>query len=143
MNDCEAEAEDDRRWSTNSDEEFVQCMDSRMALEASQQETEAAEKLVPRVRWRILPMLWVLSFVSYIDRANLAYVSLKMNRELGFDTTTYGIGAALFFVGYARPPERTQSRTHQPPTHSTCAREFRRLDGLLLRMPRGVARSNC
>ena len=49
---------------------------------------------------RLLPFLFVLYVVNYIDRTNLAYAALGMNRTLGFGDRVFGLGAGIFFVSY-------------------------------------------
>ena len=49
---------------------------------------------------RLLPFLFVLYVVNYIDRANLAYAALEMSRDLGFTDRVFGLGAGIFFIGY-------------------------------------------
>jgi ACS family tartrate transporter-like MFS transporter len=39
--------------------------------------------------------------VSFIDRSNVGYAALTMNKDLGFSPTVFGFGAGVFFVGYA------------------------------------------
>ncbi|MEK6349628.1 MAG: MFS transporter [Burkholderia sp.] len=53
-----------------------------------------------RVIWRYLPLLIVCFVVSFLDRVNVGFAALTMNRELGFSATTFGTGAGLFFIGY-------------------------------------------
>ncbi len=50
---------------------------------------------------RILPILAVSYGVAYMDRINLSFAALQMNRDLGFSATVYGLGAGLFFIPYA------------------------------------------
>ncbi len=50
---------------------------------------------------RLLPVIAVGYGMAYIDRVNVSFASLQMNRDLGFSATAYGVGAGLFFVGYA------------------------------------------
>ncbi|HEX8811071.1 MAG TPA: MFS transporter, partial [Terracidiphilus sp.] len=38
--------------------------------------------------------------LAYMDRINISFASLEMNRDLGFSATIYGLGAGLFFLGY-------------------------------------------
>ena len=47
-----------------------------------------------------MPPLFVLSLVCYLDRTNISYAALQMNRDLGFTPEVYGIGTSIFFVGY-------------------------------------------
>ena len=49
---------------------------------------------------RLLPFLFVLYVVNYIDRTNLAYAALGMSRTLGFTDRVFGFGAGIFFVSY-------------------------------------------
>lgn len=53
-----------------------------------------------RVSWRLLPLIVVIYFVAYIDRSNVGFAALGMNRELGFSAYLYGWGAGIFFLGY-------------------------------------------
>jgi MFS family permease len=53
-----------------------------------------------RVLRRYVPLLIVCFVVSFLDRVNIGFAALTMNRELGFSETTFGIGAGLFFIGY-------------------------------------------
>ncbi len=49
---------------------------------------------------RLLPFLFVLYVVNYIDRTNLAYAAVGMSRTLGFNDRVFGLGAGIFFVSY-------------------------------------------
>jgi len=60
----------------------------------------AAEPTFRRVRRRLLPFLFLLYIVAYLDRINVGFASLQMNRELGLSETVFGFGAGVFFVGY-------------------------------------------
>jgi ACS family tartrate transporter-like MFS transporter len=53
-----------------------------------------------RVAWRLLPFVFLLYLVAYLDRANMSFAALKMNLDLGFSDRVYGLGVAMFFVGY-------------------------------------------
>ena len=53
-----------------------------------------------RVRRRLIPFLFVLYLVSYLDRVNVGFAALQMNRALGFSASVYGFGAGIFFVSY-------------------------------------------
>jgi ACS family tartrate transporter-like MFS transporter len=54
-----------------------------------------------RVAMRLLPLLFVLMIVNYLDRVNVGFAALQMNQDLGFSATVYGFGAGVFFIGYA------------------------------------------
>ena len=53
-----------------------------------------------RVMLRLIPLLIVSYIVSYLDRVNIGFASLTMNRDLGLSSAVYGLGAGLFFVTY-------------------------------------------
>ena len=53
-----------------------------------------------KMRWRILPLVFILLVVAYIDRANVAFAKTTMSVDLGFSDAVYGFGAGLFFWGY-------------------------------------------
>ncbi|MFO1129057.1 MAG: MFS transporter [Rhodospirillales bacterium] len=42
----------------------------------------------------------ILYFVAYIDRVNIGFAALTMNKDLGFSSSVFGFGAGIFFVGY-------------------------------------------
>ena len=53
-----------------------------------------------RIAWRILPLVFVMYAVAYLDRANVSFGKLPMIEELGFSEEVYGWGAGIFFIGY-------------------------------------------
>jgi ACS family tartrate transporter-like MFS transporter len=59
-----------------------------------------AERTMRKIRWRILPLVFVIYVVAFLDRANVAYAKLTMSADLGFSEAVYGFGAGVFFVGY-------------------------------------------
>ena len=54
-----------------------------------------------KAMWRIVPLILLGYMVSYMDRVNVSFASLQMNDDLKFSATVYGLGAGLFFLGYA------------------------------------------
>jgi len=50
---------------------------------------------------RLLPIIAIGYGMAYMDRINISFASLRMNSDLHFSATVYGIGAGLFFIGYA------------------------------------------
>ena len=61
---------------------------------------EIAERTRRRITRRLIPFLFILYFIAYVDRVNLSYAGLEMTRELGFSNSVYGLGAGIFFIGY-------------------------------------------
>jgi MFS transporter, ACS family, tartrate transporter len=55
---------------------------------------------IRKVAWRLLPLVFLLYLLSLIDRVNLGFAALQMNKDLGLTPYTYSLGVAVFFVGY-------------------------------------------
>jgi ACS family tartrate transporter-like MFS transporter len=53
-----------------------------------------------KVTWRIIPLIFLLYMVAYLDRANLSFVAEKMQQKLGLSDRVYGWGSGIFFTGY-------------------------------------------
>jgi D-galactonate transporter len=53
-----------------------------------------------RVSWRLMPFLLAAYVICYIDRVNIGFAALQMNKAVGIDPKTYGLGAGIFFIGY-------------------------------------------
>jgi len=49
---------------------------------------------------RLLPFLFLLYILNYLDRTNIAFAAIGMSRELGFSDRVFGLGAGIFFVTY-------------------------------------------
>jgi ACS family tartrate transporter-like MFS transporter len=54
-----------------------------------------------KVYRRLVPFLFLLLVVNYLDRVNVGFAALTMNKELGLSATAFGLGAGVFFVAYA------------------------------------------
>jgi ACS family tartrate transporter-like MFS transporter len=57
-------------------------------------------RTIAKVLLRLVPFLVVCYLVAYLDRVNVGFAALTMNKALGLDATAYGIGAGIFFVAY-------------------------------------------
>ena len=53
--------------------------------------------VIKKVTWRLIPFLIVTYFVCYLDRVNVGFAALTMNKDLGFTATVFGAGAGIFF----------------------------------------------
>jgi ACS family tartrate transporter-like MFS transporter len=60
-----------------------------------------ASSAMPKVYWRILPLICLAYLCAYMDRVNVSFASVQMNVDLQFSATIYGLGGGLFFLGYA------------------------------------------
>jgi MFS transporter, ACS family, tartrate transporter len=58
-------------------------------------------KTVRKVFWHLLPFCMLLYIIAAIDRTNISFAALQMNKELGLSATVFGFGAGLFFLSYA------------------------------------------
>ncbi len=53
-----------------------------------------------RISWRIIPFICILYFIAFIDRVNIGFAALTMNKQIGLAPAAYGFGAGIFFLGY-------------------------------------------
>ena len=53
-----------------------------------------------KARRRLLPFLFLLYVVSYLDRVNVGFAALQMNAAIGLSDVTYSLGAGIFFLSY-------------------------------------------
>ena len=53
-----------------------------------------------RAAWRLLPFVFLLYIVNYIDRVNVSFANLRMSADLGFSDGVYGLGVGVFYIGY-------------------------------------------
>src|SRR5215470_1462070 len=58
------------------------------------------QRTMKKIRRRILPWVFLLYVIAFLDRANVAFAKLTMSGDLGFSEAVYGLGAGLFFLGY-------------------------------------------
>jgi len=58
------------------------------------------EGILRRNAWRLLPLLTVAYVINYLDRTNVSFAALTMNKDLGLTATQYGRGAGIFFLAY-------------------------------------------
>jgi ACS family tartrate transporter-like MFS transporter len=56
--------------------------------------------VIRKLTWRLVPFLFLLYIVAYLDRINVGFAALQMQQELHFDDAVYGLGAGVFFAGY-------------------------------------------
>jgi len=56
--------------------------------------------IMKKVMRRLIPFILLCYVVSYLDRINVGFAALTMNRDLGLTPSQFGLGAGLFFIGY-------------------------------------------
>jgi len=57
--------------------------------------------LYAKITRRLIPYLFLLYIVAYVDRVNVGFAAMDMQRQLHFSNTVYGTGAGIFFIGYS------------------------------------------
>ncbi|HEY1997137.1 MFS transporter [Paraburkholderia sp.] len=62
--------------------------------------TELERRVSRKLMLRIIPFVMLLYFVSFLDRVNVGFAALSMNKAIGLSPTAFGFGGGLFFIGY-------------------------------------------
>ncbi len=57
-------------------------------------------RTISKVKWRLIPFLFVLYIINVIDRGNLSYAALTMNSELNLSPAAFGALSSIFFIPY-------------------------------------------
>jgi len=60
-----------------------------------------AQSAIAKASWRIIPLLGLGYFCSFLDRLNVSFAATQMNVDLKFSATVYGFGSGFFFLTYA------------------------------------------
>lgn len=61
---------------------------------------EVGQRARRRIAYRLLPFVFLIYIVNYIDRVNVSFANLRMSADLGFSDRVYGLGVAMFYVTY-------------------------------------------
>jgi ACS family tartrate transporter-like MFS transporter len=61
---------------------------------------DAGQRATRRISRRLLPFLFVLYVIAFLDRVNVGYAGLEMSRDLHFSDRVFGLGAGIFSIGY-------------------------------------------
>jgi len=61
---------------------------------------DAEDQIFAKIARRLIPLMVALYTVSFLDRVNVGFAALTMNKDLGFTPEIYGWGAGVFFFGY-------------------------------------------
>jgi ACS family tartrate transporter-like MFS transporter len=66
--------------------------------------TAASEGLeagaIRKATWRLIPFVMLLYFVAFLDRINVGFAALTMNKDIGLTPQMFGLGSGIFFLGY-------------------------------------------
>ena len=63
--------------------------------------SEATREAFLKAAWRIVPFVTFGYLLNYMDRNNVGFAALTMNRETGLTATQFGLGAGILFLGYS------------------------------------------
>lgn len=58
------------------------------------------KRAIQRMTLRLIPFMFVLYIVAYLDRVNVGFAALQMNAELHLSHAAFGFGSGIFFIGY-------------------------------------------
>src|SRR5919198_4779899 len=61
---------------------------------------DVAQRARRRIAYRLLPFVFLIYIVNYIDRVNVSFANLRMSADLGFSDRVYGLGVSMFYVTY-------------------------------------------
>lgn len=63
-------------------------------------QSDLESRVSRKLTWRIIPFVMLLYFVSFLDRVNVGFAAMTMNKAIGLSPTAFGLGGGLFFIGY-------------------------------------------
>src|ERR1039457_6952540 len=58
------------------------------------------KQAIRKITWRLIPFLMLLYFVAFLDRINVGFAALTMNKDVGLTPQMFGLGSGIFFLGY-------------------------------------------
>jgi D-galactonate transporter len=63
-------------------------------------EASTEDDVFRKIAFRLVPFLFLCYLAAYLDRVNVGFAKLQMQKDLAFSETVYGFGAGIFFLGY-------------------------------------------
>lgn len=73
---------------------------ARVGARSAADDSAKLDAIYRKVTLRLIPFLFIVWLMAWLDRVNVGFTKLQMNAHLGFSETVYGLGAGLFFIGY-------------------------------------------
>ena len=58
------------------------------------------QRTMRKVSLRLIPFLMLCYFFCFLDRVNVGFAALQMNKDLGFTQSVFGFGAGILFIAY-------------------------------------------
>jgi ACS family tartrate transporter-like MFS transporter len=71
-----------------------------MSNTATHPSTLLERSAIRKITWRLIPFLMLLYFVAFLDRINVGFAALTMNKDIGLTAQSFGFGSGVFFIGY-------------------------------------------
>jgi ACS family tartrate transporter-like MFS transporter len=71
-----------------------------MSDTATSASSHLEQRAIRKITWRLIPFLMLLYFVAFLDRINVGFAALTMNKDVGLTSQMFGLGAGIFFLGY-------------------------------------------
>src|ERR1044071_314223 len=68
---------------------------------ASGEDAAREHRAFMKAAWRLVPFVTIAYVLNYMDRNNVGFAALTMNRETGLTATQFGFGAGILFLGYS------------------------------------------
>ena len=62
--------------------------------------SDVGQRARRRIAYRLLPFVFLIYIVNYIDRVNVSFANLRMSADLGFSDRVYGLGIGMFYATY-------------------------------------------
>jgi MFS transporter, ACS family, tartrate transporter len=62
--------------------------------------SDVGQRARRRIAYRLLPFVFLIYVVNYIDRVNVSFANLRMSADLGFSDRVYGLGVGMFYLTY-------------------------------------------
>jgi len=75
-------------------------MSQSATVSATPDKSAIETSTIRAISWRLIPFLILAYFLAYLDRVNLGFAALTMNKDLGFSPLVFAWGAGIFFIGY-------------------------------------------
>src|SRR6201986_5662343 len=66
-----------------------------------QEHPKQQDQVFAKCARRLIPFIMLLYVTNYLDRVNVGFAALTMNKDLGFSASVYGFAAGIFFLSYA------------------------------------------
>jgi len=76
------------------------CVPAGHEKPAAARSQDVASVTLRKVTLRLIPFLFILYIVAWLDRVNVGFAALQMNSDLGFSSAEFGFGSGVFFLGY-------------------------------------------